>query len=207
MNEYTTAVNQGQTAVLLKQEGSDIFSTQLGNLEANVPCIVEISYIKLLDKIAGTIEFNHSSTWVPPYISPENPPLTPSQNAAIPVYSNKVSYTLAYDIRVSSGVPIKSIAAPSYPKDLSVFEETPSGGSQEGPQEGSQGGSQGGSAAGEIMVVSLSEEVSDPSKDFQMLVELQGNDGAGELSDRMEVQKCIRADGPKTYVKATFIPR
>jgi hypothetical protein len=66
--EFDTATGQGHTAVLMKEAPGQVFSVDIGNLEAMSECVVEFAYVRLLDKMGGALEYVHSATWVPPYI-------------------------------------------------------------------------------------------------------------------------------------------
>lgn len=51
----------------LPQETHSIFSVELGNLEAHTEAVVRLSYLGQLERVAGTLEYCHTATWVPPY--------------------------------------------------------------------------------------------------------------------------------------------
>lgn len=66
--EFRAAVQQGHTAVIAQQEHStQIFTLELGNLEAMTEAVVEVGYLRLLDSVGGALEYVHTATWTTPY--------------------------------------------------------------------------------------------------------------------------------------------
>lgn len=53
------------------QVKGSVFSVDLGNLEPHTEAIVRLTYLRRLDRAAGTLEFAHTATWVPPYYTAE----------------------------------------------------------------------------------------------------------------------------------------
>ncbi len=57
------------TPVLMKQAPSaSLFTVDLGNLAAMEEAVITFAYVRVLDTVAGALEFVHTATWVPPYI-------------------------------------------------------------------------------------------------------------------------------------------
>lgn len=188
--EFGLAVAQGHSAVLMKEEKSarNIFSVELGNLEAGQQCVVEFAYLRLLDSIAGTIEFSHTATWVPPYSNPAY-----NSNAAAvgedpmssqPALAARVSYSLKYHVTLQSRLGIGSVEV----------------GGHDGCQvEGTAGGNK---------LVTMVEEVADPSKDLTLLVEVARPTphDAAACSLMRQVSARPLTGQPKTVLLATFVP-
>jgi hypothetical protein len=110
--EFMAAVSQGHTAVLAQQEPSaQVFSLELGNLEAMTEAVVSLSYVRLLDAASGTLEWVHTATWTPPYTGAAGDQArgeaeTRAQN---PVFSAHVSYSLTYEVRLLSRRGFKAV--------------------------------------------------------------------------------------------------
>lgn len=121
--EYREAVQQGHTAVMASQSIS-IFEVQLGNLEAMQECIITLSYLRLLDAFGSSLEYSHTATWVPPYLSARD--LAPGNAAALadatPRFAQEVAYTLSYEVRVvaEGGVAALDSAEPVVVSDGSA---------------------------------------------------------------------------------------
>lgn len=144
--EFDAAVQQGHTAVhLQQQQRGSLFSVEVGNLRAMEEAVVRFSYVRLLNSVAGAVEFEHQATWVPPYVRPSGSDVAtpPPRTAAIlkdqaadnadgfadaPTdddqvsFSARVSYTLSYSIKVHSSRGFKSIESPSA---ITVTEDGP----------------------------------------------------------------------------------
>jgi len=176
--EYDAALSQGHTAIHLTQrKGSSLFSIEVGNLRAMEEALVVFSYVRLLNSVAGSLEFEHIATWVPPYtrggasaaaVSPDD--LT---------YSTKVGYSLSYKIKLHSSRGFRSIESPSA---VTITEEGP-----------------------DLRVVTLAESVTNPSRDLTLLVELPPlSEGSNQLLIQEVVRA---GGKKKTVGLATFIPR
>ena len=118
--EFDAALTQGHTAVQLKQaSGANLFSVEIGNLRAMEEAVVEFSYVRLLSSVAGAVEFEHMATWVPPYCrSGDGPAANPDGLA----FTDKVSYSLSYEIQVHSSRGFRSIESTSA---VTVMEDSP----------------------------------------------------------------------------------
>lgn len=102
------------------KKGASLFSVEVGNLRAMEEAKVTISYVRLLNSVAGSIEFEHQATWVPPYtrdLGPNGIPLV-----ADVTYSRKVDYSLSYNIKLHSSRGFRSIESPSA---VTITEEGP----------------------------------------------------------------------------------
>lgn len=118
--EFDEAVSQGHSAVQMKQQpGAALYCIQLGNLSAMEEAVIKFSYVRILNTVAGAVEFEHQATWVPPYLGasdlqPNGEP-TPQAVEANPTFApaSQLSYTLSYDISVQSGRGIRSVESPS----------------------------------------------------------------------------------------------
>ena len=118
--EFDAALAQGHTAVQLRQaSGANLFSVEIGNLRAMEEAVIEFSYVRLLSSVAGAVEFEHMATWVPPYCGSGNGTTNPDGLA----FSEKVSYSLSYEIKVHSSRGFRSIESPSA---VTVMEDSPS---------------------------------------------------------------------------------
>ena len=217
--EFDAAVRQGHTAVQLQQgKGSQLYKVDIGNLVSMEECVIEFCYVRILNSVAGSVEFEHSATWVPPYQRgsthphPHPTPLphphphphangdSPALTAQDPLVQNDasilpssegnptfslapVTYKLSYQIKVRSSRGFTSIECPTASTPIKIIEE------------------------GDLRVVNLDEAVSDPSKDFTLLIEvppLAGGDGASQ--GNLLVQECMRNGKKKLVALATFLP-
>ena len=58
--EFDSAVRQGHTAVQMqKVKGASLYRVDVGNLAAMDECLVEFKYVRLLNSVAGAVEFEH----------------------------------------------------------------------------------------------------------------------------------------------------
>ncbi|GAX83003.1 hypothetical protein CEUSTIGMA_g10430.t1 [Chlamydomonas eustigma] len=228
-DDYNAAVQQGHTAVhMQKQKGENLYCVELGNLGAMEEAVISLSYVRLLNAVAGSVEFEHQATWVPPYVRSTTPrmnkinptPVNPStiagnSSSSIPKellesgnpastamqlvtdcpdavsYAAQVSYTLSYNVTVLSSRGFKSLESPC--SEITIEE-----------------------LGFDSRIVILSDSVSDPSRDFTLLIELPSvvsQQGLGEGSGHeghLLMQQCQRGgrEQPgKTIGLATFIPR
>ena len=137
------ALQQGHTAVQLKQQpGASLFSFEVGNLRAMEEAVITFSYVRLLNSVAGALEFEHQATWVPPYVGSTVPrqrgPMTEAgrltgsapdlattaaENPDNLAFAQKVSYKLSYCIKLHSSRGFRSVDSPS---PVSVVEDGPS---------------------------------------------------------------------------------
>jgi len=209
--EFDSAVRQGHTAVHLQQgKGSQLYKVSIGNLISMEECIIEFSYVRILNSVAGSVEFEHSATWVPPYQrgptlphplpyphprsigdSPAVPAQDPLAQAATVLPSSEgnptfslapVSYKLSYQIRVRSSRGFTSVECPTASTPIKVIEE------------------------GDLRIVNLDEAVSDPSKDFTLLIEVPPLAADSASCGNLLVQECTRNGKKKQVALATFIP-
>jgi len=119
--EYDAALSQGHTAIHLTQrKGSSLFSIEVGNLRAMEEALVVFSYVRLLNSVAGSLEFEHIATWVPPYTSGGASAAAVSPDDL--TYSTKVGYSLSYKIKLHSSRGFRSIESPSA---VTITEEGP----------------------------------------------------------------------------------
>ncbi|KAF5835661.1 von Willebrand factor type A domain-containing protein [Dunaliella salina] len=183
--EYHEAVAQGHSAAKVKQDPeSSIYTVDLGNLTAHEPCIVRLHYLCLLECFAGTLEWVHTSTWVPPYILPELDEGSAEKAAkAVPTFAKEVSYTLSYVVHIYSSTGVRSVSSA---EAINEAEGLPGSSCQR--------------------VVSLASDVADPSWDFRLLVELAQPDNPPLCT--LNLQRCQRNTHTKTVGLASFcLPR
>ena len=58
--EYDEALSQGHTAVQLKQQaGAQLYSVEVGNLFGMEEAVITFSYVRILNTVAGAVEFEH----------------------------------------------------------------------------------------------------------------------------------------------------
>lgn len=115
-------MSQGHTAVQMKQhKGESLFSVEVGNLREMEEAIISFSYVRLLNSVAGSVEFEHQATWVPPYTSGSATTIGGSAPDEL-TYAAKVGYTLTYNIRVHSSRGFRSIESPSA---IKITEDSP----------------------------------------------------------------------------------
>ncbi|KAF5841639.1 hypothetical protein DUNSADRAFT_12096 [Dunaliella salina] len=177
---YERAVRQGHSAILMEQASkSNMYTVNLGNLAAHETCVVEISYIQVLSSVANTLEWTHTSTWVPPFTGSQRDAVHMDEiQQTTPRIETRVSYLLAYEVCISSGAEIKSLDSVERIQVLS-----------------------GNDMKGDVCqrVVKLSSEVSDPGRDFTLLVEV---DSSTEPS--VALQQTKRGGATKTVGLASF---
>eukprot|EP00798_Chlamydomonas_sp_ICE-L_P016553 gene16553-22782_t len=178
--DYHTAVSGGHTAALMeKQAGASLFRVDLGNLNAMEECIITFSYVRLLDNMANSLEILHQATWVPPYLK-ESEQMAQEIPSSNPSFTDSVSYKLSYSVHLKSERGFVTVELPTHKADIC----------KPSPTE---------------RIVNVSNKVSEPSKDFTILVELPplvADKAAGHIS----IQTCKRADKEKVVALATFIP-
>lgn len=169
-----------------QQQGTSLYSIEVGNLYAMEEAIVTFSYVRLLNSVAGAIEFDHQATWVSPYrtAAERNQNPNPQVAKANPVFVDKVSYHLSYRIQVHSSRGFRSIESPA---PVAMSEEG-------GPN---------------VRIVSLAGQVSDPSRDLTLLIELPPLSDNQSNVGQLLLQECPRQGGNKhkSVALATFIPR
>ena len=109
--------------------------------------VINFSYVRLLNSVAGALEFEHQATWVPPYVrggggddvvplqrgptteagglmgSAPDLATTAAENPDNLAFAQKVSYKLSYCIKLHSSRGFRSIESPS---PVSVVEDGPS---------------------------------------------------------------------------------
>jgi Ca-activated chloride channel family protein len=192
--EYDDACDQGHSAVHLKQmPGAGLFCIEVGNLFAMEEAVVTFSYVRILNAVAGAVEFEHQATWVPPYIPPAD--TDPATGAPLPAVADAnpsfapapaIGYSLSYTVVVRSSRGFASLDSPS---DGLVVE-------QESLTE---------------RVARLAESVSDASRDFSLLIELPklggADSGDGASTGSLLLQEVVRNGQSKTVALATFVPR
>ncbi|CAF4661631.1 unnamed protein product, partial [Rotaria sp. Silwood2] len=117
-NEYQSAVQQGQTAVLMRQskETFDTFTVNVGALAPGKECRVIIKYVTELDLIDGnSIRFVVPTTIAPRY----NPSLghLQSPDGTQAKYVQKAPYSMKFKAHVLRGeeYPIRQVANLSHP--------------------------------------------------------------------------------------------
>ncbi|KAG1658856.1 hypothetical protein FOA52_008813 [Chlamydomonas sp. UWO 241] len=191
--EYDDAVSQGHSAVHMKQmPGTGLFCVEVGNLSAMEEAVVTFSYVRILNAVAGAVEFEHQASWVPPYVPPtETDPATgallPAVADANPTFApaHATGYSLSYTVVVRSSRGFASLDSPC---DGLVVE-------QELPTE---------------RVARWAESVSDASRDFSLLIELPklgGGAADGGSTGSLLLQEVVRNGQAKTVALATFVPR
>lgn len=112
---YNKAVAQGQTAGLLEQQTTEVFTTQLGNIPAGAAVRVEIEYITELkhDAEADGIKFT-----VPTAIAPRYG--TPPQGAFGDKVVEKSGKGISLSIEVTMAENIRSVQSTSHPISVVV---------------------------------------------------------------------------------------
>lgn len=107
---YETAKAAGQTAALLDQERTNIFTQAVANIMPGERVIVEISYVETLKYEDGAYEFVFPMTVAPRYIpngvkdaSKISPPIT-TRNAG----------DITVEVNLNAGVPVESIRSTSH---------------------------------------------------------------------------------------------
>ena len=107
---YETAKAAGQTAALLDQERTNIFTQSVANIMPGERVIVEISYVETLKYEDGTYEFVFPMTVAPRYIpngvkdaSKISPPIT-TRNAG----------EITVEVNINAGVPVEEIRSSSH---------------------------------------------------------------------------------------------
>lgn len=198
--EYREAVDQGHSAVLAKQtqQSASLYQVDLGNLGAMQEAVVKVTYLRLLDTFARTLEFSHTATWVPPYLSAADLAQPPDRVlASAPKFSTDVSYKLSYEVRIVSPAGVRSVDCA---QDGAVVRDGEVAAAAVGFGAAVAGG--GGGAC--CKVVTLTDQVSDPAKDFQLLIELP--EAAAGARSKLLLQSCKRGAATKTVALAAFIP-
>ncbi|CAF3602122.1 unnamed protein product [Rotaria sordida] len=125
--EYKSAVEQGQTAVLMRQsqETLDTFTVNVGALPPGKECRVKITYVAELDLIDGnSIRFVVPTTIAPRY----NPSLgrLQSPDGTPAEYVQNTSYSMSFQAHVLRGDEhkIKQVANLSHPVKVNVTRQS-----------------------------------------------------------------------------------
>ncbi|CAF3863968.1 unnamed protein product, partial [Rotaria magnacalcarata] len=127
ISEYTQAVQQGQTAILLRQNERtlDTFRINVGALEPDKECIVKIRYVTELDLIAGSSIRFVVPTIIAPRYDPRPYYVQPPDGTQAP-YIQNTPYSMSFRAHVDRGerCKIAQVANISHPINVSVSYQT-----------------------------------------------------------------------------------
>ncbi len=114
--EYTQAVQQGQTASLLEQHRPNVFQMSVGNILPGDRIEVELQYTETLQPSEGRYEFVFPAVVGPRYTGKTDTG-RPAEGWTQNPYTNEgelPAYTFELRCNISSGIPVKNIRSTSH---------------------------------------------------------------------------------------------
>lgn len=123
---YDSAVANGQTASLLKQERPNVFQMNLGNILPGDTIVVEMRYTELLVPKAGEYTFVYPTVVGPRYVSPTHSDPTETWTAT-PYQQEGLApmYSFDFNMTINGGLTIKNYSCTSHPL-MTLTKESPS---------------------------------------------------------------------------------
>ncbi len=112
---YEQALASGQTAALLEQERTNIFTQSVGNIEPGQKVDIEISYVDVLKYDMGTYEFHFPMVVGPrynPHSSPGQPDVVDAGKINPPVLKpdQRTGHDVSLSVNLDAGVPIQDLS-------------------------------------------------------------------------------------------------
>lgn len=107
---YDTAKAAGQTAALLDQERTNIFTQSVANIMPGERVIVEISYVETLKYEDGAYEFVFPMTVAPRY----NPAGVKDAEKISPPTTTRNGSDISVEVNLNAGVPVEEIRSTSH---------------------------------------------------------------------------------------------
>ncbi|MCW5962096.1 MAG: VWA domain-containing protein [Pyrinomonadaceae bacterium] len=117
---YENARSSGQTAALLDQERTNVFTQSVANILPGEKIVVEISYVETLKYEDGKYEFVFPMTVGPRY-SPASVSLADSAKVSPPIAATRTGHDISIEVMLDAGVPIESIKSPLHEIESTNF--------------------------------------------------------------------------------------
>jgi Ca-activated chloride channel family protein len=115
---YETAKDEGQTASLLDQERTNIFTQSIANIQPGEKITIEISYVETLKYEDGSYEFVFPTVVAPRY----NPAqVKDAQSISPPIAATRAGHNVSIEVNLNAGVPIENIAAKTHEIETTMF--------------------------------------------------------------------------------------
>jgi Ca-activated chloride channel family protein len=108
---YESAVENGNTAVMVKRTGSGMYTVSVGNLLPQEQAIVRFRYAQLLCFIQGRIRLTVPTTIAPRYGDPQSGGL---QSHQVPATSLQAQYPFAFGVDVTGDLAGATFSSPSH---------------------------------------------------------------------------------------------
>lgn len=111
---YETAKADGQTASLLDQERTNIFTQSVANIMPGESVKIEISYVETLKYEEGEYEFVFPMTVGPRYIPGS---VVDAAKISPPIAATRAGHDISINVSLNAGVPVESIRSTSHDVD------------------------------------------------------------------------------------------
>ena len=112
--EYETAIESGDSAVLLKQTAPGLFTVNLGNLLAGEKARIRFRYVQLHHWQGEELRFHLPTTLAPRYGDPLAHGLQPHE---VPAYTLENGTTFDLQVTIEGQLSIGGVSCPSHPVD------------------------------------------------------------------------------------------
>ncbi len=110
---YETAKSQGQTAALLDQQRTNIFTQSVANILPGEKIVIEISYVETLKYEDGVYEFVFPMTVGPRYI-PGSVKADDAANITPTIAQTRAGHDISVEVNLDAGVPVESVLSKSH---------------------------------------------------------------------------------------------
>jgi len=111
---YETAKAEGQTASLLDQERTNIFTQSVANIMPGESVKIEISYVETLKYEEGEYEFVFPMTVGPKYIPGS---VIDAAKISPPIAATRAGHDISINVSLNAGVPVEGIRSTSHDVD------------------------------------------------------------------------------------------
>ncbi|MBI4751097.1 MAG: TonB family protein [Acidobacteria bacterium] len=120
---FKQARDNGETAALLDQERSNVFTQSVTNIPPGATVVISISYVETLKYEDGEYEFVFPMTVGERYIRGQSPPDSETKGLAVtvpdaarvtPPLSTRPGHDISLKLQIDAGVPIQSVVSPTH---------------------------------------------------------------------------------------------
>ena len=130
---YEAAKTNGQTASLLDQERTNIFTQAVANILPGEKVTIEISYVETLKYENGQYEFVFPMTVGPRYIpgtptgqqsggfAPDTDKVPDGSRITPPVAKERAGHDISIEVTLDAGVPVERVESKSHPIDSAML--------------------------------------------------------------------------------------
>lgn len=119
--EFEEAKSEGKSASLLEQQRPNVFTMDVANIMPGDTARIELHYTELISSTDGAYEFVFPTVVGPRYASPSGDQSAETDQWVASPYQREgetPSGTYNITVRLSTGVPISSLASPSHKIDI-----------------------------------------------------------------------------------------